>query len=189
MTHCLMELSRQQERPIMVTWHPVGTKSARGSMWCMHRCFRLRGMKSSSWTCVEHAGLLDSAQVSRHSRDCMQAGPPLCMQQSVDATIAPSCRAFVERCGSGRNRGHCQGVRCMLTCKLRVSTQLHQWPVSMLGVYCNGQRHHADMHGTPQDVVVPDYQTQKPLKLQRLGALVWLCLQPYRGNLVTCGDA
>ena len=97
----------------MVTWHRVGTKSARGSMWFMHRCFRLRGMKSSSWTCVEHAGLLDSAQVSRHSRDCMQAAPPLCMQQSVDATIVPSRRAFVEGCGSGCNQGHCQGVRCM----------------------------------------------------------------------------
>ena len=65
----------------MVTWHLVVTKSARGSMWFMHRCFRLRGMNSSSWACVEQAGLLDRAQVSRHCRSCKQYGPTLCMQQ------------------------------------------------------------------------------------------------------------
>ena len=91
----------------MVTWHLVVTKSARGSRWFMHRCFRLHGMKSSSWACVEHAGLLDRAQVSRHSRSCKQNGPPLYMQRRLAADMYASRTAFMEshasRCGQGRS--------------------------------------------------------------------------------------
>ena len=85
----------------MVTWHPAGTESARGSMWLMHRCFRLRGMKNASWPCLEHAGLLDNAHVSRQSRSCMQDGNPLCRQQPVGATSAASRPASVQRRASG----------------------------------------------------------------------------------------
>lgn len=85
-----MQLSRQQERPIMVTLQPGGTPSPLGSMWLMHRCFRLAGSWKAKGECVEQVGLLDSARVSRHCRDAMHGGRPLHRKGSLEDLIFQS---------------------------------------------------------------------------------------------------